>query len=167
MRAACGMASEGPVRARMLVGITRETWRRAGGTDSVGAKNAIALGALISRPECDRFHLHGALARARGTHLFNDICAQRITCVTMMQFSCSSAAPSSPHPRPHLSALRWPGSSGIIPGTLPRKSVAQKSNGQKPGRKGSGYGEVARLPMPAWGAGGFSKNGKVSGITLR
>ena len=33
--------------------------------------------------------------------------------------------------------------------------------------KSSGYGEVTRLPMPAWGAGGSSKNGKVSGITRR
>ena len=46
MRAACGMTSEGPVRARRLVCITRETWRRAGCTDSVGEKNGIALGAL-------------------------------------------------------------------------------------------------------------------------
>ena len=73
MRAACGMAIAGPVRARMLVGMTYETWRRAGCTGSFDEKTQSRM--------LYRFHLHGALARARGTHLFDDICAHRITSV--------------------------------------------------------------------------------------
>ena len=61
MRAACGMTSEGPVRARRLVCITRETWLRAGCTDSVGEKKT-------DRAGCSLFHVRNVIVSICTAH---------------------------------------------------------------------------------------------------
>ena len=70
MRAACGMASEGRMRARMLVGITRETWLRAGYTGSFDGKKRKRGRSLSHLP-----HVTAFICTARSLALAAYICS--------------------------------------------------------------------------------------------